>query len=280
MQFDISELDIRPPLDAVFSNPQTVFQRMAAMNGRIVRDIANRKTINFELAQNRYFLKWHEKVGWSEIIKNLIRLRLPILGAKTEWDALNLLQTLDVSCPKPIVFGATKSVFFQYQSFIVTEEIPGALELDVFFKQIVVMTRAERFRWKSAVVKSVARSVKKMHDAGINHRDLYLCHFMLKNGLVGALPGESIDIAVIDLHRAQMRDRVPARWLIKDLAALYFSAFDVPIGKSHILRFMKLYFGLGLKEILAQHEKTLRSIEKRAIKFYVRDNKRTPVLPV
>ncbi|MST95429.1 MAG: hypothetical protein EXS33_09230 [Pedosphaera sp.] len=35
-----------------------------------------------------------------------------------------------------------------------------------------------------------------------------------------------MELFVIDLHRAQLRDRVPARWLVKDLGGLLFSALD------------------------------------------------------
>ena len=64
--------------------------------------------------------------------------------------------------------------------------------------------------------------VRDMHAAGINHRDCYICHFLLHLPFSGK--EEELKISVIDLHRAQLRTRVPRRWRDKDLIGLYFSS--------------------------------------------------------
>lgn len=278
MQFDIAEMECRPPLDRVYPNPQAAFQHLKTIDGEIFRQIANRKTTRFVLANQAYFLKWHEPVGWAEIIKNIVRCRLPVIGAKTEWRALNALQSLGIACPPAIMFGATRSRFFQQQSFIVTREVPDAMELNCFFEDSQSFCRDKKFRARLAVVQKVAGMVKKMHAAGINHRDLYISHFLLENASRIAVAGP--EVAVIDLHRAQIRKTVPVRWLIKDLAALYFSVFDLPVSRHHIFRFLKIYFAMELRELLARHQRLLKAVRHRAIKFYIRDNKRPPVLPV
>ena len=43
---------------------------------------------------SHYFAKIHHGVGWREILKNLLHLKLPVLGAENEWRALNLLPRL------------------------------------------------------------------------------------------------------------------------------------------------------------------------------------------
>ena len=72
------------------------------------------------------------------------------------------------------------------------------------------------------LIKRVATMVRDMHAAGINHRDCYICHFLLHLPFSGK--EEELKISVIDLHRAQLRTRVPRRWRDKDLIGLLSQA--------------------------------------------------------
>ncbi|MCF3281534.1 lipopolysaccharide core heptose(I) kinase RfaP, partial [Escherichia coli] len=90
--------------------------------------------------------------------------------------------------------------------------------------------------------------VRKMHAAGINHRDCYICHFLLHLPFTGR--EDELKISVIDLHRAQIRAKVPRRWRDKDLIGLYFSSMNIGLTQRDIWRFMKVYFGMPLRDIL------------------------------
>ena len=70
------------------------FDYFMRLNGECFRELANRRTLRFELAGRRYFLKAHYGVGWREILKNLLQFRLPVLGARNEWRAMQRLQAL------------------------------------------------------------------------------------------------------------------------------------------------------------------------------------------
>ena len=58
------------------------------------------------------------------------------------------------------------------------------------------------------------RTARRMHDAGINHRDFYICHFHLDEL---SLQEQETRCYLIDLHRAQIRERTPRRWRIRTL---------------------------------------------------------------
>ena len=73
------------------------FKMLQAMEGNIYRQVRGRKTFQFTLNGRSYFAKLHSGVGWSEIIKNLLQLRLPILGAENEWRAITRLQELGIA---------------------------------------------------------------------------------------------------------------------------------------------------------------------------------------
>ena len=57
-------------------------------------------------------------------------------------------------------------------------------------------------------------------------------------------------LALIDLHRAGIRRVVPERWIIKDLAGLYFSCQHIGLTQRDKLRFMRHYRQQSLRTIM------------------------------
>ena len=70
------------------------FTEAENLQGEVFRALEARKTLRFSLSEigyeKSYFIKIHRGVGWFEIIENLLRLRLPVLGAKNEYLAINM----------------------------------------------------------------------------------------------------------------------------------------------------------------------------------------------
>ena len=91
---------------------------------------------------------------------------------------------------------------------------------------------------------------RRMHEGGINHRDLYICHFLLH--LDPPPAPASIRLSLVDLHRAQIRPRTPRRWRDKDLAALHFSSLEIGLTVRDRLRFLRAYFDRPLREVLQE----------------------------
>lgn len=104
--------------------------------------------------------------------------------------------------------------------------------------------------------------VGDMHRAGVNHRDCYICHFLLHTDK--PVSADDFRLSVIDLHRAQTRDATPKRWRNKDLAALYFSALDIGLTRRDKLRFLRTYFRRPLREILRDEAGLLAWMERKA----------------
>ena len=72
---------------------------------------------------------------------------------------------------------------------------------------------------------------------------------------------------MIDLHRAQIRDRVPRRWRDKDLIGLYFSSMNIGLTQRDVLRFMRVYFAKPLREALREEQALLAKTEEKANKI-------------
>ncbi len=88
---------------------------------------------------------------------------------------------------------------------------------------------------KRNIIKDLARDARRMHDAGFNHRDFYLVHFLLDERTGG--------LYLLDLNRAGRHARLGTRWIVKDLAGLDFSAPAGAVSSADRVRFLKLYLG-------------------------------------
>jgi heptose I phosphotransferase len=119
------------------------------------------------------------------------------------------------------------------------------------------------------LIAKVAEITKKMHDSGINHRDYYLCHFLLKTDKPAeSLAIDDIDLYLFDLHRAQIRAAVPRRWRIKDLAGLYFSSLDAGLTRRDYYRFITYYEGRPLRSLTAAEWRLWQQVKKRGEQLY------------
>ncbi len=83
---------------------------------------------------------------------------------------------------------------------------------------------------------------------------------------------------LIDLHRAQLRARVPYRWLVRDLGGLLYSTLDIGLTRGDRLRFLSEYFELPVRDLLLQHDRLLRAVERRAAQLYAKAERKR-ILP-
>jgi len=211
------------------------FEEVEKINGEVYRELDGRKTLRFELDGKGYFLKIHRGVGWKEILKNLIQLRLPVLGAENEWKAIDKLKSIDVDTMTYVAYGKMGWNPAAQRSFIVTEDLAGCISLEDYC--LTWHDAPPLDNEQLAIIEKVARIAQRLHDNGINHRDLYICHFLLNI----TLKEEEPVLYLIDLHRAQLRNQIPSRWRIKDVASIVYSMLEVRLSKDKIDVFKASY---------------------------------------
>jgi heptose I phosphotransferase len=236
------------------------FAAVEALQGEVFRELEARRTLCAEVAGKRYFVKIHRGVGWSEIVKNLFCLRLPVLGADNEWRAIARLQRLGVDTLRGVAFGQRGVNPAKRHSFIITADLAPAVSLEDYCRDWPV--RPPPPAMKRALLRRVAEMARRMHAGGVNHRDFYLCHFLLH--LDPAPAPERLRLSLIDLHRAQLRARTPRRWRDKDLAALYFSALDAGLTRRDVFRFLRHYFDRPLRDVLRDERASLAGLAAEA----------------
>lgn len=244
-------LDLEKPFDQWGAS---AFEKVRSLQGDVARAVETRRTLRFEMAGHGYYVKYHKGLSVGELVKNLLTLRMPIYSAKNEWQAVRHLSVAGVDTLKAVGYGYRGVAPLWTESFLITEELTDCINLGETVESGLwdTLTIAQ----KRDLLRLFAETVRGMHRAGVNHRDCYLCHFLWQR--------KTGRLFIIDLHRSQIRDKVPERWLIKDLASLYFSARELPVPRTYFFRFLKIYLpGEDLRRVLDKLTPVIRARVKK-----------------
>ncbi len=234
------------------------FDQLMAIQGKPYRDVKGRRTLKVFKSGKSFFIKQHFGVGWAEILKNLIVFRKPIIGAKTEKEAIEALDLIGIATTPLVGFGEQGVNPANKQSFLITRDLGNIVSLEDFCRDWKEYPPSNQLRQQ--IVIAVATLAKKLHLAGLIHRDFYLCHLCLDGDL---LQKGEIKLYLIDLHRMRMNQSVGGKGTMKDIAALYFSAMDVGLSLEDIELFKQNY----CQDLPV---KFWRDVQRRADKLYVK----------
>ena len=264
-------IELEPAFAACLPAGVDPFDYIMQLDGEVYRDVARRRTLRFELGGKRYFLKAHYGVGWKEIFKNLLQLKLPVLGARNEWLAIQRLEQLGVQTMTLVGHGERGRNPATRQSFVITEALEETESLEDFCGAWETDPPASRaaIRLKRELIDRIARVSRTLHTHGINHRDYYICHFLLDvSSDVLSVPPSALRLSLIDLHRVQLRKRTPQRWIVKDVGGLYFSAMRIGLTRRDVYRFMRVYRDQPLRTTLAGDARFWSRCRLRAYSLY------------
>ena len=265
------QLWLQPPFAGLWAG-QDAFVAVDALDGEVFRQRDGRRTFRCEIGGRGYFVKIHHGIGWGEIVKNLLVGRAPILGAGNEWQAIHRLTAIGIDTMRAVAFGQRGWNPARRHSFLITDELAPTISLEDFCREWAHQPPPAAL--KHALIRRVADMAGRMHRAGVNHRDFYLCHFLLH--LEPQPTAQNLKLSLIDLHRAQSRTQVPRRWRDKDLAGLYFSALGIGLTQRDFLRFLRVYFARPLRAILREEAPLLRHLAQEGRRLqakYARKNR-------
>jgi heptose I phosphotransferase len=121
---------------------------------------------------------------------------------------------------------------------------------------------------KRELVRQIARLVRRFHRAGFYHRDLYLCHIFVRD------ERGRFTLYLIDLQRVRQKrpGQVGRRWLVKDLAALEYSASGGIVTRTDRVRFVREY--LGVKRLDGAAKELVRSVTAKSGRIARHDEKK------
>jgi UDP-glucose:(heptosyl)LPS alpha-1,3-glucosyltransferase len=206
------------------------------------------------------YIKIHRAPSGRDLFKNPLPMRSRESEAASEWRYMAALNAAGVRTMDAVAYGEQKTGSRGKRSFLVTAQARGEKleEIAPFLKG--------KFRKKRCIICSLAETVRKLHGAGFNHRDLYLSHIFYDG------KDDENPVSLIDLQRLQRRAKGFNRWIIKDLAALNYSSPERAITKSDRMRFLLLY--LGKRRLDAKGKSAARRVLRKTAKIKRHDRKK------
>ena len=147
------------------------------------------------------------------------RLERRFKGSKAtrSWRGAWALETAGIPTAEPVLLIESRQA--DGPSFFVTRRIRDFLEARYYFRALEAGKEREEYPDLDAetVMESMGRSIRRMHDAGIWHRDLSIGNLLLRPGKG---EDESLEILFIDLNRARQRARLTTLQRTRDLCRL------------------------------------------------------------
>ena len=237
-------IEILPPLLGHFSADSSGFDALMKVDGEVYRDVKGRRTVKFVRANHAYFIKSHAGFPWKDMLKTLLSLTRPVTGARQEWLGVQALERLAVPTMTVVSRGERGWMPGTGGSFIVTKSLQGMVSLEDLLEAAADWPSGQAERLKRHLIVQLADISRKLHQGGVNHRDFYLCHFLVQDRDWSEWTlNQALTLHVIDLHRVQVRSKAtPTRWRTKDLGALMYSAFGANLTVTDAVRFIRTYY--------------------------------------
>ncbi|MGB7581186.1 MAG: lipopolysaccharide kinase InaA family protein [Sedimentisphaerales bacterium] len=209
------------------------------------------------------FLKRYDHPPIMTQFKNWLSAKKRVSWAMAEVEAAKKLATMGINTPKMIAWGQVWRGFFEKRSFVAIEEIREGQSLERslpgFFNE---PGTAENMALRRQFIRQLALFIKKFHDTGCRHRDLYLCHiFRVPDGR----------FYLIDLARVFKPVLFSEIYRVKDIAQLHYSAPAGYFSKTDRLRFLLAY--LGREKLNAGDKVFVRRIAGKARRMARHDAK-------
>lgn len=170
-----------------------------------------------------------------------------------EWNALRLAADLRLAVPKPLAVGRQRKFVLPRESFLVTEELAGAVTL----ADCLYGAQRASGTLRRQVVVAAGRLLRRAHDAGMFHKDLHLGNLMIRLG------ESTPEIFFIDLQRTSFRPRLDLKARLMNLAQLHGGSAEA--SRAERLRFLRAYFEEG-PPLVEDRRAFLSRLEARALK--------------
>ncbi|MCS7032880.1 MAG: hypothetical protein NZ561_02670 [Phycisphaerae bacterium] len=184
---------------------------------------------------------------------HLKRDRTPQADASAGAEASNLLALAARGIPTAPL--AAYGWLADNRSVVITEDLVGYVPADRLIRDGTPF---------ASLIEPTSRLVARLHGAGAYHRDLYLCHLMVRP--------DDRDVRLIDCARVLFDPWFRRRWQRKDLAQFVHSARELGVSPEQINQWLDSYgrfrgrmlsgwqrFGIDRKaRWIARHDQRLR----------------------
>jgi len=242
-------------------------QRGEVVHSHGSRDV-RRVELTGENGSKTVYLKRFGPAHLKDAVKDLLCLRRVRTRAVAEFEMLCAFKRAGLAVPDALACGERHVLARDRASFLMVDSLSSHRPLDE------VLTRLDDRRRRRRLIVAVARFVRRMHEAGCTHTDLFAKHLFTEEDGDGGW-----SISVIDLMRARQGTSVSKRRRGRDLAALLVSLRPEAISLRERLAFLLAYLD---KTKLDKRDRRFfrRAVLPRARKFSRRSGYRAwrPIL--
>lgn len=112
-------------------------------------------------------------------------------AARREWNALRRVAAAGIACPEPVVLAEERRNGLLTGSLLATRAVEGARDLTT-----EVDLRRAAGEPRDDLVAALARAVRALFQAGVDHPDLHLGNFLVRPG--------AAELVALDLHSARL----------------------------------------------------------------------------
>ncbi len=224
---------------------------------------AYRQRIRLDLpsAETAVFVKRYTHPPVMVQVKNRLSQHRRTSCAESEAIPIGELSSMGINVPRLAAYGSQWGRLLENRSFVAIERIPNADALERKLPGFV--TDKNQNGGPTArrdFIERLARFVRRFHETGYRHRDLYLAHIF---------HDDANRFHLIDLARAFRPLLMRERFRIKDIAQLYYSAPAGIFSMSDRLRFYRVY--AGRTELTGQDRRFLRKVVRKANRMAAHD---------
>jgi len=162
---------------------------------------------------------------------------------EVEADAFYRLQRAGIPTANLVAWGKLEDG----RSFIMSDDLAGYRPADKLIESGTPF---------NCLLEPTADLAAKLHDAGLHHRDLYLCHFLAN------LDARPVDVRLIDAARVAELPGWPfrQRWIVKDLAQFWYSAVRLNVPETQLDQWLNRY---AQQRSLGSTTRLRRAIERK-----------------
>lgn len=160
-------------------------------------------------------IRWH--------VKRYAAVNYAITPMEHEVEGHLALEKANIPTAQLVAFGRLAD----RRSFVIFNDLTGYSPLDK------LIAGGEKFE---SLLEPTAQLAAQLHNAGLHHRDLYLCHFM------GRQHENGWDLHLIDVARVKRLPKLfRQRWIVKDVAQFMYSTNNLPITAQQRQRWLDAY---------------------------------------
>ncbi len=200
----------------------------------------------------KIFLKRYDRPPVRQQLRHWLSHRRRGSFALQERETADRLRSAGINTPRTIACGEQWASLFERRSFLMTEEIEDSESLErklpPCFDDPAPSPRRE-------FICRLATFIRRFHETGCRHRDLYLSHIFCS---------DTGQLTLIDLARAS-QPILRRRFQIKDIAQLHYSAPAGSFSRTDRLRFYRTY--TGRPRLSAQDRVFIRQVLRKAAKM-------------